>query len=133
MNFDFGVNQTLIEDQYRRYLDNPESVGEEWRTFFDSYKEGGHAVTVPAGAIHDGSSSGEPAAFATSSYSELAWNVMRMISQYRSRGHYYAQIDPLGLSNELPDALNRSEEHTSELQSRGHLVCRLLLEKKNSE
>src|SRR5690625_6191623 len=27
----------------------------------------------------------------------------------------------------------RSEEHTSELQSRGHLVCRLLLEKKNAE
>src|SRR5439155_16579804 len=31
---------------------------------------------------------------------------------------------------ERPFAL-RSEEHTSELQSRGHLVCRLLLEKKN--
>src|SRR5439155_25104546 len=37
----------------------------------------------------------------------------------------------------LPDRLRRgrsgrrSEEHTSELQSRGHLVCRLLLEKKN--
>src|SRR5690625_6587408 len=29
----------------------------------------------------------------------------------------------------LTDA-GRSEEHTSELQSRGHLVCRLLLEKK---
>src|SRR5690625_5814963 len=29
--------------------------------------------------------------------------------------------------------LNRSEEHTSELQSRGHLVCRLLLEKKKRE
>src|SRR5207253_9157888 len=28
------------------------------------------------------------------------------------------------------DTLPRSEEHTSELQSRGHLVCRLLLEKK---
>src|SRR5690625_5924390 len=26
----------------------------------------------------------------------------------------------------------RSEEHTSELQSRGHLVCRLLLEKKTT-
>src|SRR5690625_1596354 len=26
--------------------------------------------------------------------------------------------------------MTRSEEHTSELQSRGHLVCRLLLEKK---
>src|SRR5207253_5449153 len=29
-------------------------------------------------------------------------------------------------------ALPRSEEHTSELQSRGHLVCRLLLEKKKT-
>src|SRR5258708_8293445 len=28
--------------------------------------------------------------------------------------------------------LRRSEEHTSELQSPDHLVCRLLLEKKNS-
>src|SRR5690625_5623746 len=28
---------------------------------------------------------------------------------------------------------SRSEEHTSELQSRGHLVCRLLLEKKKAE
>src|SRR5439155_13732141 len=28
--------------------------------------------------------------------------------------------------------VNRSEEHTSELQSRGHLVCRLLLEKKKN-
>src|SRR5690625_3805983 len=28
------------------------------------------------------------------------------------------------------EAAKRSEEHTSELQSRGHLVCRLLLEKK---
>src|SRR5690625_6483801 len=27
--------------------------------------------------------------------------------------------------------IDRSEEHTSELQSRGHLVCRLLLENKN--
>src|SRR5437660_7389751 len=27
----------------------------------------------------------------------------------------------------------RSEEHTSELQSRGHLVCRLLLEKKTQD
>src|SRR5690625_6642876 len=27
----------------------------------------------------------------------------------------------------------RSEEHTSELQSRGHLVCRLLLEKKKKK
>src|SRR2546429_1541954 len=33
---------------------------------------------------------------------------------------------------ELADVLGRSEEHTSELQSRLHLVCRLLLEKKKN-
>src|SRR5690625_6652121 len=32
--------------------------------------------------------------------------------------------------NDLSWKMCRSEEHTSELQSRGHLVCRLLLEKK---
>src|SRR3989442_6902952 len=30
-------------------------------------------------------------------------------------------------------SINRSEEHTSELQSRPHLVCRLLLEKKKTK
>src|SRR5690625_2828813 len=40
-----------------------------------------------------------------------------------------------GVVREVLDAepvLSRSEEHTSELQSRGHLVCRLLLEKKKA-
>src|SRR3989442_4340704 len=45
---------------------------------------------------------------------------------------------PLGVANKIPPlaakkltfGLWRSEEHTSELQSRPHLVCRLLLEKK---
>src|SRR2546421_7561144 len=34
------------------------------------------------------------------------------------------------LARRLPRASPRSEEHTSELQSRSDLVCRLLLEKK---
>src|SRR5437870_6263529 len=42
------------------------------------------------------------------------------IAQVRTEGHPTAQIV----------IAFRSEEHTSELQSRGHLVCRLLLEKK---
>src|SRR2546422_5450258 len=40
---------------------------------------------------------------------------------------------PPALTDALPPAAPvRSEEHTSELQSRLHLVCRLLLEKKKS-
>src|SRR5439155_18790523 len=38
------------------------------------------------------------------------------------------RLDPRGFF----EAADRSEEHTSELQSRGHLVCRHLLEKKNT-
>src|SRR5690625_5383868 len=49
---------------------------------------------------------------------------------------------PLSLRKAFPDwhqayekhvKGERSEEHTSELQSRGHLVCRLLLEKKKKK
>src|SRR5690554_7059528 len=35
-----------------------------------------------------------------------------------------------GIVGRVVNTLGRSEEHTSELQSRPHLVCRLLLEKK---
>src|SRR2546422_8314959 len=38
-----------------------------------------------------------------------------------------------GLTSRLTRHAIRSEEHTSELQSRLHLVCRLLLEKKNKQ
>src|SRR5690625_5312041 len=44
-------------------------------------------------------------------------------------------VDVIGSVSELgapTGTETRSEEHTSELQSRGHLVCRLLLEKKKS-
>src|SRR5262245_3799628 len=40
---------------------------------------------------------------------------------------------PTGLSSRRPHRLVRSEEHTSELQSLRHLVCRLLLEKKKKK
>src|SRR5437660_8460688 len=49
----------------------------------------------------------------------------------------YAGTFVLGVTTDTQDRQGeviqqrpRSEEHTSELQSRGHLVCRLLLEKK---
>src|SRR3712207_7853870 len=38
-----------------------------------------------------------------------------------------------GAGQDVPPGGARSEEHTSELQSRQYLVCRLLLEKKNGE
>src|SRR2546422_2966059 len=46
---------------------------------------------------------------------------------HRDDPHLRAGLQRLALSDRAPD---RSEEHTSELQSRLHIVCRLLLEKK---
>src|SRR5690554_7172817 len=44
--------------------------------------------------------------------------------------HYKRLNQKVGDDDIEIDKSNRSEEHTSELQSRPHLVCRLLLEKK---
>src|SRR3712207_8671905 len=47
----------------------------------------------------------------------------------RGREHRRAEPSP-GASHPWTEPITRSEEHTSELQSRQYLVCRLLLEKK---
>src|SRR5690554_7646419 len=64
--------------------------------------------------------------------------VNRGLQQLRgaARGLEHAILDGLRGLVDLDQLLEqlvvgRSEEHTSELQSRPHLVCRLLLEKKN--
>src|SRR5690625_6189610 len=54
-----------------------------------------------------------------------SWEEREGICTY-TPGNYEAD----GLSAALADEEERSEEHTSELQSRGQLVCRLLREKK---
>src|SRR2546422_2324703 len=52
-------------------------------------------------------------------------HLFRLLGRYRPLGHA-----DLGDPVSVPLGVARSEEHTSELQSRLHLVCRLLLEKK---
>src|SRR2546422_6303868 len=56
---------------------------------------------------------------------------------FRSPGALARGVAPLqgapGVGDEQGDGHERSEEHTSELQSRLHLVCRLLLEKKKKK
>src|SRR3989442_8825382 len=63
---------------------------------------------------------------------------------FRSRDRLLAKFDRQFLTRAIAHAggnlskaarhagIDRSEEHTSELQSRPHLVCRLLLEKKKN-
>src|SRR5689334_10015063 len=60
----------------------------------------------------------------------------RKLTSIEINGTYYSSFKPASWAKwraETPDgfvfAMKRSEEHTSELQSQFHLVCRLLLEK----
>src|SRR5690625_7019481 len=51
--------------------------------------------------------------------------------QLRRLATWNSHVNPWMIRINEDLGMVRSEEHTSELQSRGHLVCRLLLEKKN--
>src|SRR2546422_1322967 len=52
-------------------------------------------------------------------------------AQHHAVGPLFRPIHELQVAFVQESHRRRSEEHTSELQSRLHLVCRLLLEKKN--
>src|SRR3712207_7384701 len=52
--------------------------------------------------------------------------------QSRSPHELGVQVAPLSPTSARHPTSGRSEEHTSELQSRQYLVCRLLLEKKKN-
>src|SRR5690606_41290681 len=54
-------------------------------------------------------------------------------AQHADRLHQQEQIDAEGGHGAYAEQVSRSEEHTSELQSRENLVCRLLLEKKQNQ
>src|SRR5205809_3608514 len=62
---------------------------------------------------------------------------VRLASQVKARPHEDASAsgatNHISLEPRVDVPGDRSEEHTSELQSRLHLVCRLLLEKKNKK
>src|SRR5207253_3790134 len=57
-------------------------------------------------------------------FRQIIWNLLSNAVKFTPpQGRVQVSLKRLGVEV-------RSEEHTSELQSRGHLVCRLLLEKK---
>src|SRR5437667_6384963 len=60
---------------------------------------------------------------------EQVLEAARAADKARAHGHLLGPLHGLPLL--IKDNINRSEEHTSELQSHHDLVCRLLLEKKN--
>ena len=54
MEFDFGVNQGFVEEQYLRYQGNPASVDPAWRTFFEAAARQGHSFGAEAAVAKAG-------------------------------------------------------------------------------
>src|SRR3712207_8491582 len=93
----------------------PRSTLFPYTTLFRSIHQMAFALLVYPGAVH------------TRLHHSLgAYHLMcNAISELRSKGVEITTDEEIG-------AKARSEEHTSELQSRQYLVCRLLLEKKTN-
>src|SRR6267143_6822650 len=70
-------------------------------------------------------------AIASDADNRAAWHLWALAeSNPRERVARWQQVSKRFPTDDLAKANLRSEEHTSELQSQFHLVCRLLLEKK---
>src|SRR5437870_7027171 len=81
-----------------------------------------HRVTSPAGVGARTTQCADVRLLALSLI--ISWLILLLIVEDANRMERLWWLWPLQV------IVLRSEEHTSELQSRGHLVCRLLLEKK---
>jgi 2-oxoglutarate dehydrogenase E1 component len=107
----YGSNATFVEDLYDRYLSDPESVSDTWRTYFDSLDGAGAArpgllhpsklrpSPRPAPGMH---AADTHAASLTSAAASKQAAVLRLINAYRFRGHQNADLDPLHLRERVP-------------------------------
>jgi 2-oxoglutarate dehydrogenase E1 component len=103
----FGGNAPYVEELYEAYLDNPGSVPENWRTYFDALQhvpavDGSDARDVPhATVIESFAQRAKANAFtARTSSTELSVarkqvHVQSLIAAYRSLGARWADLDPL--------------------------------------
>lgn len=104
-----GGNLVYVEHLYDSYLSDPNSVPEEWRSYFDqlprvngySNKDVPHS-TVREQFLHISknktlSASGTAPASAVSEHEQKQVKVLQLITAYRIRGHQVAKLDPLDL------------------------------------
>src|SRR5690625_6296506 len=92
------------------------------------YLAEGHGNSVPRFHITWGTGPGIVAPFEKLLREQIEANMVTYLPRHRVDKLIVQNGKVTGIQGSI---LARSEEHTSELQSRGHLVCRLLLEKKN--
>src|SRR5690606_2043830 len=114
----------LIQADFAEVGVDVEIVSYDWGEYLERTKAGEHEMAI-LGLNYDFADPGSVLIWGWSCESaEIGYNRARWCSKEFDNAIYAAKrmADPV-----------RSEEHTSELQSRENLVCRLLLEKKNKQ
>ena len=104
----FGGNAPYVEEMYENYLENPGSVPENWRGYFDALQhvpagDGSDARDVPHQPVINAfaeraKQGGTKVVVATGADSELGRKrvaVQQLIAAYRNVGARWADLDPL--------------------------------------
>src|SRR2546425_7065348 len=94
----FGSNAPFIEEQYEIYLSNPGAVSADWRTYFDSLRDGApdvaHAPVIDSFIqLAKNRRLAAPMVDAAAMHKQVL--VLRLISKYRTLGLFQADVDPL--------------------------------------
>ncbi|WP_347247430.1 2-oxoglutarate dehydrogenase E1 component [Zoogloea sp.] len=103
----FGSNAPFIEELYENYLDNPDSVTEEWRSYFDSLQivpgKGPDVAHYPIiNAFADMAKRGPVRTVVAGGSDQKQVGVLQLINAHRFLGTRWAQLDPLK-RNERPE------------------------------
>jgi 2-oxoglutarate dehydrogenase E1 component len=96
----FGSNAPFIEELYENYLDNPDSVSEEWRKYFDSLQnvpgKGPDVAHYPIiNAFADMAKRGPVRTVVAGGSDQKQVGVLQLINAHRFLGTRWAQLDPL--------------------------------------
>ena len=98
-----GANANFVEDMYEQFLNDPESVSEQWRDQFNSIRDGSETIDIPHSSIkkHFADLAKAPTGVRViqggSSADQLAKQaaVSRLMNAYRINGHKQANVNPL--------------------------------------
>jgi 2-oxoglutarate dehydrogenase E1 component len=82
-----NADPVAIEQLYQTYLNNPQQVDETWRTFFDGFEFARKNETVSVESVTP--STGDI------SHLEKEFRVLRLINDYRVRGHLFTATNPV--------------------------------------
>ena len=101
----FGANAVFIEELYRKFLDDPDSVDQEWKSFFgnldESQKDTSYTRSPSWGGVVSKvvgvKTNLEPQKKKNISSSPGVLNMQLFLEEYRNNGHLLANLDPLGI------------------------------------